>query len=92
VLLHMTFLLQGLMRTMVVVVPGVLGQDATEMLLAEDRYVVQALAAQRAHEPLRECVRASNAASLSPVAGRQPVLVTFSLRPGWCPVNVAELL
>jgi DivIVA domain-containing protein len=33
--------------------------------------------------------RAANAASLSPAAGRQPVPVTFGLRPGWCCVNVA---
>lgn len=37
-------------------VPGVLGQDAAEMLLADDQYVVEALAAQRSHEPLRERV------------------------------------
>ena len=33
-----------------------------------------------------------NAASLSPAAGRQPVPVSFGLRPGWCPVSKAELL
>jgi hypothetical protein len=32
----------------------VLGQDASEMLLAIDQQVVEALAAQRAHIPLRE--------------------------------------
>jgi len=42
---------------MTVVVPGVLGQDLAEVPLAEDQHVVQALAAQRPHEPLRECVR-----------------------------------
>ena len=35
---------------------------------------------------------ALNAASLSPVAGCQPVPVSFGLRPGWCPVSKAELL
>jgi hypothetical protein len=39
-----------------VVVPGVLRQDAAEMLLTEDQHVVQALAAKRPHEPLRERV------------------------------------
>ena len=39
------FLLQALVRTVAVVVPGVLGQDAAEMPFAEDRYVIQALAA-----------------------------------------------
>jgi uncharacterized protein len=33
-----------------------------------------------------------NAASLSQGAGRQPVLVSFGLRPGWGPVSMAELL
>ncbi len=33
--------------------PGVLGQDAAEMPFAEDQHVIQALAAQRACEPLR---------------------------------------
>jgi hypothetical protein len=40
-----------------VVVPGVLGQHVAEMLLAEDQRMVQALAAKRPHEPLREGVR-----------------------------------
>jgi hypothetical protein len=35
---------------------------------------------------------AANAASLGRIAARQPVLVTFSSRPGWCPVSVPELL
>jgi hypothetical protein len=33
-------------RTVAVVVPGVLGQDAAEVPLAEDQHVVQALAPQ----------------------------------------------
>jgi hypothetical protein len=50
-------LLRGfLVRTMAVVVPGVLGQDATEMPLAEYQHVVQALAAQGTHEALRDRV------------------------------------
>jgi putative transposase len=36
--------------------------------------------------------RANNAASLSPAASCQPVPVTLRLQPGWCRVNVAELL
>jgi hypothetical protein len=40
-----------------VIVPDVLSQDSPEMPLAEDQHVVQALAAQRAHEPLRVGVR-----------------------------------
>ena len=55
--LQRSLLLQALMWPISVVVPGVLGQDLTEMPLAEDRHVVQALAAQRAREPLGECVR-----------------------------------
>jgi hypothetical protein len=50
-------LLQPLVWTVAVIVPGVLGQDAAEVPLAEDQHVVQALAAQRANEPFRECVR-----------------------------------
>jgi hypothetical protein len=42
---------------MPVIVPDVLGQDTVEVPLAEDQHVVQALAAQRAHEPLRVRVR-----------------------------------
>jgi hypothetical protein len=34
------------------VVAGELGQDLAEMPLAEDKDMVQALAAERAHEPL----------------------------------------
>ena len=48
------FLLQSLVRPVAVVVPGVLGQDLTEMPLTEDQHVVQALAAKRPHEPLGE--------------------------------------
>jgi hypothetical protein len=50
-------LLQALVRTMAVVVPGVLGQDVAEMLLAEDQHMVKALAAKRPDESLRERVR-----------------------------------
>jgi hypothetical protein len=38
-------------RAVAVIAPGVLGQDAAEMPLAEDQHVVRALAAQRAREP-----------------------------------------
>lgn len=51
------FPLQAPVRLVAVVVLGVLGQDAAEMPLAEDQHAVQALAAQRAHEPLRVGVR-----------------------------------
>ncbi len=51
------FLLQALVRPVAVIVLGVLGQDFTEIPLAEDQHVVQALAAKHAHEPLGECVR-----------------------------------
>jgi hypothetical protein len=33
------------MRTMPVIVPGILGQDLAEMPLAEDQHVIEALAA-----------------------------------------------
>ena len=46
------FLPQALMRPVLVVVASELGQDLAEMPLAEDQDVVQALAAERAHEPL----------------------------------------
>lgn len=49
-------LVQGLVRPVAVVVPGVVGQDLAEMPFAEDQHVVQALAAQCAHEPLRKSV------------------------------------
>jgi hypothetical protein len=51
------FLLQALMRAVLIGVASVLGQDIAEMPRAEDQHVVKALAAQRAHESLRECVR-----------------------------------
>jgi hypothetical protein len=41
-----------LVRTLLVIVLGLLGQDVAEMPVAENQHVVQALAAQRAHEPL----------------------------------------
>jgi hypothetical protein len=46
------FLLQALVRTVAVVMPGVLGQDVSQVPLAEDQHVVQALAAKRSHETL----------------------------------------
>ena len=51
------FLLQSLVRTVPVIVPGVSGQYLAEMPLTEDQDVIEALAAKRAHEPLRERVR-----------------------------------
>jgi hypothetical protein len=51
------FLVQTLVRTVLVVVPGVLGQHLSQVPLAEDQHVVQALVPQRAHEPLRVGVR-----------------------------------
>jgi hypothetical protein len=39
------FLLQALVQTVAVIVPGVLGQDLAEMRCAEDQHVIQALAA-----------------------------------------------
>ena len=39
------FLLQALVRTVAVVVPGVLGQGFAEMRCAEDQHVIEALAA-----------------------------------------------
>src|SRR5579864_9290406 len=50
-------LLPGLVWTVAVIALGILGQDLAEVPLAEDQHVVQALAAHRSHEPLRECVR-----------------------------------
>jgi hypothetical protein len=47
------FLMQTLVRTVPVVVPGVLSQHHSQVPLAEDQHVVEALAPQRAHEPLR---------------------------------------
>jgi len=38
-------LLKGLVRTVAVIVPGVLGQDLAEMPLTEDQHVIQALSA-----------------------------------------------
>jgi hypothetical protein len=46
------FLSQALMRPVLVVMAGELGQDLTEMSLAEDQDVVQALSSERAYEPL----------------------------------------
>jgi hypothetical protein len=47
------FLLQALVRPVALIVPGVLGQDLAEIPLAEDQHVIQALTAQRSHEPFR---------------------------------------
>ena len=47
-------LLKALVRPVVVIVRGVLGQHLAEVLLAEDQHVVQALAPQRPHEPFGE--------------------------------------
>ena len=47
------FLLQALVRTVAIVMLGVLGQDAAEVPLAEDQHVVRALTPKRPHEPLR---------------------------------------
>ena len=44
------------MRPMSVIVPDELGQDLTEMPLAEDQHLIQALTAKRSHEPLGKCV------------------------------------
>jgi len=41
------------MRTVLVVMPGILGQDLAEMTVAVDQDVLQALTAERADEPLR---------------------------------------
>ena len=43
----------ALMRPVAVIVPGVLGQDAAEMSLAEGQHVIQALAAKCSREPFR---------------------------------------
>jgi hypothetical protein len=43
-------------RSMAVIVLRVLGQHLPEVLLAEDQYVIEALAVKRAHEPLGERV------------------------------------
>jgi hypothetical protein len=50
-------LLQALVRTVAVILPDVFGQHLAEMPLAEDHHVIQALAAERAHEPLRVGIR-----------------------------------
>jgi hypothetical protein len=56
-------------------VPGVLGKHIAKMLLAEDQHVVEALTAQRPHEPLRERVRPWRPDLLgSPVSGRIGVM------------------
>ena len=49
-------LLPSLMRPVGIVMSRVIGQDAPEMLLAVDQHVIEALAAQRAHIPLRESI------------------------------------
>jgi len=48
---------QALVRPVAVIVRGLFGQYSAEMLSAEDQHVVQALAAKRSREPLRERVR-----------------------------------
>lgn len=45
------------MGPVAVIVLGVLVQDLSEMLLAGDQQVIQALAAQRSDKPLRKGVR-----------------------------------
>ena len=51
-LVQWRLLLPRLMGPVVVVVPHVLGQDLPQVLLAVDQQVIEALAAQCAHEPL----------------------------------------
>ncbi|HEX5299373.1 MAG TPA: hypothetical protein VFW50_20500 [Streptosporangiaceae bacterium] len=51
------FLLQPLMRAVLVIVPRVLGQYLPQVLFAGDQQVVQALAAKCSHEPFCERVR-----------------------------------
>jgi len=41
------------MRPVAVIVPGVLGQDAAEMSLAEGQHVIRALAAKCSRQPFR---------------------------------------
>src|SRR3954463_10916096 len=47
----------ALMRTMIVEMALILGQDRTQVPLTIDQQVIQALTSQRSHEPLRERVR-----------------------------------
>jgi hypothetical protein len=49
-------LLERLVRPVTVVMPRVLGQDLTEMTLAGNQHVVEALAAKCSHEPFRDGV------------------------------------
>jgi hypothetical protein len=57
------FLLQALVRTVAVVMPGVLGQNTAEVPLAEDQHVVQALTPKRPHSPRRSSPAATGPAS-----------------------------
>jgi len=50
-------LLPRLVGPVAVVVPRVLAQDLPQVPVAEDQQMIQALAAQRAHETFRESVR-----------------------------------
>jgi hypothetical protein len=51
-------LAERLVGPMIVVVPGVLGQDLPQVLFADDQQVAQALAAHCSDEPLGKGVRA----------------------------------
>ena len=46
--------MQCLVRPVAVIVPCELGQHRLQMLLAKDQHVIEALPAERAHEPLRK--------------------------------------
>jgi hypothetical protein len=85
------FLLQGLVRTMLVIVLGVPGQDLAEMPFAENQHAVQALAPQRAREPLRVGIRpARSPRSISKLRACWAVqaAVECAVMPRMCTVRV----
>jgi hypothetical protein len=74
------FLLQALVRTVAVVVPGVPGQDTAEVPLAEDQHVVQALA---------RSVPTNRSANAFARGDRTGVLITRVPFPAKTPSNAA---
>src|SRR5258708_29312937 len=69
-------LISRLVRTMIIIVVGVLGEDLGQMLLVEDQHVLEHLPAERSDNPLADRVRPGD----SEISGPEPDLVGLVLQ------------